>query len=187
MSSTQLFAVSSSDLPSSKIFSHRIAQLDDLAAIVAIYNSTIASRMVTADTEEISVESRLNWFHEHTPEKRPLWVVENEQAEIVGWLSFSNFYGRPAYSGTAELSIYLHESMRRQGLGRYFLEQAIAFAPQIKVHTLLGFIFGHNVPSMNLFASFNFEIWANMPRVATLDGVERDLIIFGKRVDSSTE
>lgn len=166
-------------------FNHRLARLDDLSSIVAIYNSTVASRMVTADTEEISVESRLNWFHEHTPEKRPLWVVEGEEGQIIGWLSFSNFYGRPAYSGTAELSIYLHESTRRLGLGRYLLEQAIQFAPQINVHTLLGFIFGHNVPSMNLFASFNFEIWANMPRVATLDGIERDLIIFGKRVDGS--
>jgi L-amino acid N-acyltransferase YncA len=163
-------------------FSHRLACLEDLSAIVAIYNSTVASRMVTADTEEISVESRLNWFHEHTPEKRPLWVVEGEQGQIIGWLSFSNFYGRPAYSGTAELSIYLHESTRRQGLGRYLLEQAIEFAPEIKVHTLLGFIFGHNIASMNLFASFNFEIWANLPKVANLDGIERDLIIFGKRV-----
>nr|WP_315481067.1 GNAT family N-acetyltransferase [uncultured Undibacterium sp.] len=169
-------------ITSAAAFTHRLARLEDLNAIVAIYNSTIASRMVTADTEEISVESRLNWFHEHTPEKRPLWVVEGAQGEIIGWLSFSNFYGRPAYSGTAELSIYLHESTRRQGLGRYFLEQAIAFAPKIQVHTLLGFIFGHNVASMNLFASFNFEIWANMPKVANLDGVERDLIIFGKRV-----
>ncbi|MBC3806045.1 N-acetyltransferase [Undibacterium seohonense] len=166
-------------------FTHRLAQLEDLNAIVAIYNSTIASRMVTADTEEISVASRLNWFHDHTPEKRPLWVVEGEGGQIIGWLSFSNFYGRPAYSGTAELSIYLHESTRRQGLGRYLLEQAILFAPQIQVHTLLGFIFGHNVPSMNLFASFNFEIWANMPRVANLDGIERDLIIFGKRIDGT--
>ncbi len=157
-----------------------------MAAIVAIYNSTVASRMVTADTEEISVASMLHWFHEHTPEKRPLWVVEGEDGQIIGWLSFSNFYGRPAYSGTAELSIYLHESTRRLGLGRYLLAQAIQFAPQIKVHTLLGFIFGHNIPSMNLFASFNFEIWANMPRVANLDGIERDLIIFGKRVDGES-
>lgn len=161
----------------------RLATLDDLPEIVAIYNSTIASRMVTADTEAISVESRLAWFHEHNPEKRPLWVMENANQEILAWLSFSNFYGRPAYAGTAEISIYLHEACRRQGVGRYLLEQAIQHAPQVQVHTLLGFIFSHNVPSMNLFASLNFEVWANMPRVATLDGIERDLIIFGKRVD----
>ena len=165
----------------SATISHRIATFEDLSAIVAIYNSTVASRQVTADTEPVSVESRHAWFYEHAPDKRPLWVVE-DHGVVIGWLSFSNFYGRPAYSGTAELSIYLHETARGKGLGRYFLQQAIAFAPQVEVHTLLGFIFGHNTPSLNLFASFNFQIWANMPRVATLDGVERDLIIFGKRV-----
>jgi phosphinothricin acetyltransferase len=162
-------------------YSHRLARFEDLPAIVAIYNSTVASREVTADTEPVTVESRHAWFAEHTPDKRPLWVAEQD-GRVIGWLSYSNFYGRPAYSGTAELSIYLHEEARGQGLGRYFLSQAIAFAPEIKVHTLLGFIFGHNRPSLALFERFGFERWATMPRVATLDGIERDLIIVGKRV-----
>ncbi|HJV51161.1 MAG TPA: GNAT family N-acetyltransferase [Noviherbaspirillum sp.] len=162
-------------------FSHRLARFDDLPAIVAIYNSTVASRQVTADTEPVTVESRRAWFAEHTPERRPLWVAEDE-GRVIGWLSYSNFYGRPAYSGTAELSIYIHEDARGKGLGRYFLQQAIDFAPNISVHTLLGFIFGHNTPSLKLFEVFGFERWAHMPRVATLDGIERDLVIVGKRV-----
>ena len=162
-------------------YSHRLARFEDLPAIVSIYNSTVPSRQVTADTEPVSVESRHAWFAEHTPDKRPLWVVEQD-GKVIGWLSYSNFYGRPAYAGTAELSIYLHEDARGKGLGRYFLEEAIKFAPRIKVHTLLGFIFGHNIPSLKLFESFGFERWANMPRVATLDGIERDLVILGKRV-----
>ncbi|GAB3551292.1 GNAT family N-acetyltransferase [Noviherbaspirillum agri] len=160
---------------------HRLARLEDLPAIVAIYNSTIPSRQVTADTEPITVASRQAWFAEHTPEKRPLWIAEQD-GQVVGWLSYSNFYGRPAYSGTAELSIYIHEKMRGKGLGRYFLAQAIEFAPNIGVHTLLGFIFGHNLPSLKLFEAFGFERWAHMPRVANLDGIERDLDILGKRV-----
>jgi len=162
-------------------YSHRIAQFEDLPAIVAIYNSTIASRMVTADTEPVSVESRRHWFAGHVPGKRPLWVAEAD-GRIAGWLSYSDFYGRPAYAGTAELSIYLHQDMRGKGLGSYLLEQAIAHAPRIGVHTLLGFIFGHNLPSLRLFARYGFEQWAKLPGVASLDGVERDLIILGKRV-----
>jgi L-amino acid N-acyltransferase YncA len=160
---------------------HRIARFEDLPAIVEIYNSTVPSREVTADTEPITVESRHAWFAEHTPEQRPLWVAE-EDGRILGWLSFSNFYGRPAYSGTAELSIYIDESARRKGVGRYFLERAIEHAPRLRVHTLLGFIFGHNEPSLRLFDRFGFERWAFMPRVATLDGIERDLVILGKRI-----
>ncbi|WP_256080365.1 GNAT family N-acetyltransferase [Massilia sp. YIM B04103] len=164
-------------------YSHRLATLDDLPAIVAIYNSTVASREVTADTEPVSVESRLAWFHEHTPERRPLWVVEQEgQDGILGWISYSNFYGRPAYSGTVEVSIYIAEAARGKGLGRYCLEEALAFAPSLNVHTVLGFIFGHNQPSLALFRRFGFDTWATLPRVANLDGVERDLLILGKRV-----
>ncbi len=40
----------------------RKAVLEDLDAVVAIYNSTIASRMVTADTEEVTPEDRMDWF-----------------------------------------------------------------------------------------------------------------------------
>lgn len=167
-------------------YAHRLARPDDLPAIVAIYNSTVASRETTADTEPVTVESRRAWFAQHDPATRPLWVVEEHSAaspaELAGWLSFSNFYGRPAYAGTAELSVYIHQSARRKGLGRYLIREAIKFAPSISVHTLLGFIFAHNLPSLKLFDSFGFQRWGNLPRVATLDGVERDLIIVGKRI-----
>ena len=163
------------------MYVHRIARADDLPAIVAIYNSTVASRMATADTQPVTVASREPWFDQHAPGHRPLWVVELDEA-VIGWLSYSNFYGRPAYAGTAELSIYVHADHRTKGLGRYLLGQAIAAAPGIAVHTLLGFIFGHNQASLQLFDHFGFARWAALPGVATLDGVERDLIIVGKRV-----
>jgi phosphinothricin acetyltransferase len=67
-----------------------LATRDDLARIVDIYNDTIPSRRVTADTEPVSVESRIKWFEDHHPDVRPLWVVEAEGA-IAAWLSFSSF------------------------------------------------------------------------------------------------
>ena len=61
----------------------------DLPAIVAIYNASVPGRTATADTEPVSIESRRDWFRDHDPEKRPLWVaVDNEI--IVGWLSFNH-------------------------------------------------------------------------------------------------
>ncbi|KVE26436.1 phosphinothricin acetyltransferase [Burkholderia singularis] len=160
---------------------YRDATLDDLPAIVAIYNSTVASRQVTADTEPVSVDSRRAWFDAHQPHTRPLWVVE-EAGRIVAWLSFSDFYGRPAYGHTVEISIYLDEAVRGKGLGSRLLDAALARAPALGVHTALGFIFGHNAPSLGLFARHGFTTWATLPRVAVLDGVERDLLIVGKRL-----
>src|ERR1700716_492824 len=160
---------------------HRTAIRSDLPQIVEIYNSTIPSRIATADTEPVSVESRVHWFEEHTPDRRPLWVVE-DAGRVAAWLSFSSFYGRPAYSKTAELSVYVHQNARKRGLASYLLTQALAHAPALGVDTLLGFIFGHNAPSLALFANFGFSRWGELPRVAALDGIERDLVIVGRRV-----
>lgn len=162
-------------------FTFRHALLSDLPAIVNIYNATVAGRMVTADTEPVSVENRVAWFEQHSADRRPLWVVESEK-EIAGWLSFQSFYGRPAYNGTCEVSVYVHEAYRRQGLGSLMLEYAFEQCTQLHVHTLMGFIFAHNLPSLNLFYNKGFEKWGHFPRIAVLDGIERDLIITGKRV-----
>jgi len=165
-------------------FQYRDATLDDLSEIVAIYNSTVPSRQVTADLEPVSIDSRRAWFDAHGPEKRPLWVVEDE-GHIIGWLSFSDFYGRPAYQRTAEVSIYLHEAARGKGLGKKLLAASLEAAPKLGIDTVLGFVFGHNEPSVRLFQSFGFTAWGTLPRVAVLDGVERDLVILGKRLDGS--
>ena len=158
------------------------ATIDDLPRIVEIYNSTIPGRMVTADTELVSIEDRLNWFHAHSPSKRPLWVVKLGE-DICGWVSLQDFYGRPAYGATAEVSIYLDENYRGHGLGKKVLSKIIESAPACQVDTLLGFIFGHNEPSLRLFEKFDFEKWAHLPEVAKLDGIKRDLIILGKKLN----
>jgi len=160
---------------------HRFAEQQDLAAIVRIYNSTIASRQVTADLTEISVESRQAWFVEHTPDRRPLWVIEADN-EVIGWMSFSDFKNRAAYDGTVEVSVYLDPAARGKGLGSYCLQLAESYSHEIGVNTLLGYIFGHNTPSLRLFEKFQYQQWALMPKIAILDGIERDLIIVGKRL-----
>src|SRR4051812_42484073 len=129
----------------------RDATRQDLPAIVDIYNSTIASRIVTADTQPVTVESKVEWFNKHSSDKRPLWIIQNENSEIVGWASFQSFYGRPAYDATVEISIYLHQTQRGLGVGNLVLKLCIDRAPDYGVKTLLGFIFAHNQPSLNLF------------------------------------
>jgi L-amino acid N-acyltransferase YncA len=161
---------------------YRLSRIEDLPQIVEIYNSTIPSRMVTADTEPIAVESRHAWFEQHNPRTRPLWVVDGAH-QIAGWLSLSDFYGRPAYHRTAEVSVYVRESERRNGIGAFLLSQAIAGSPALQIDNLIGFIYGHNYPSLTLFERFGFVRWGLLPSVTVLDGRERDVVIVGRRVN----
>lgn len=163
-------------------FNLRDATEADLPAIVGIYNATIPSRMVTADLEPVTVESRRGWLSAHQKSARPIWVVCDSSDSVCAWLSFDPFLARAAYDGTAMIAIYVAPSKRQHGYGRQLLTAAIARAPRLGFHTLLGYIFGHNEPSLRLFETHGFAQWGHLPRVAVLDGVARDLIIVGLRV-----
>jgi L-amino acid N-acyltransferase YncA len=161
----------------------RHAQHSDLDDIVAIYNAAIPDRMATADTEPVTVASRECWFREFEPARRPLWVLASaDGASILGWLSLRSFYGRPAYASTVEIGVYVDPGARGRGVARSLLGHALGAAPALHIRTLLAFVFGHNTPSLSLFERAGFARWGLLPRVAELDGVERDLAILGRRI-----
>ncbi|WP_207264699.1 GNAT family N-acetyltransferase [Desulfovibrio sp. Huiquan2017] len=153
----------------------------DLPRIVEIYNSTVPTRIATADTEPVSVESRRAWFNGHTPGKRPI-LVERLDGEVAAWVSFESFYGRPAYERTTEISIYIAPEHRRQGLGRRLLAEALGMAPELGIRTVAAYIFSHNEGSIRLFRSFGFEEWGKLPDIAEMDGKRYSLSILGRHL-----
>ncbi len=151
----------------------------DLPAIIQIYNATVPTRMVTAELEPTTVEARLQWFREHSPEQYPFWVAESD-GRVIGWLDFKRFLPRCAYRGTTEISVYVDENFRGRGVGQRLLQHAITRAPSLGITALVGLIFGHNEPSLKLFERLGFERWAFLPGVAQLDGMHRDLVMLGQ-------
>jgi len=162
----------------------RNADASDLPDIVDIYNAAIPGRLATADTEPVSLDSRRAWFHDRDFARYPIWVFESfdHVRPILGWLSFKPFYGRPAYAATAEVSIYVDPSAQRGGVATQLMEHAIIQAPALKLTTYLAFVFSHNGPSLELCRKFGFEQWGHLPRIAALDGEDRDLLILGRRL-----
>ena len=159
----------------------RDARETDLSAIVAIYNGAVPGRLATADLEPVSVDSRRAWFAAHGAGRHPLWVAVDADA-VVGWLSLSEFYGRCAYASTVEVSVYVATAAQRRGVAAALLAHMLGAAPALGIEAVLGFVFGHNRPSLDLFAKFGFARWGTLPRVAELDGVKRDLVIVGRHV-----
>lgn len=159
----------------------RAARLDDLEAIVAIYNAAVASRTATADLEPVTVAARRDWFERHSATRHPLWVLEREGA-IEAWLSLGAYHSRPGYAATAELAVYVAPGRRRRGHATRLLGHAIAQAPAVGIETLLAIVFAHNEPSVALFERHGFERWGRLPRVVRLDARDADVLILGLRV-----
>jgi len=169
---------------------HRDAVSADLPSIVEIYNFAVATRECSCDLEPISVAARQDSFAKHTPGHRPLWVAEDAEAPeqgVVGYLGFFHFMNkRPGYFITADVALYLRPDYQGRKLGTYLLGEAIRHAPSLGIEVLAATIFASNLPSIGLFTRHGFERWGFMPRVARLGTIERDLLMMGRRVGSST-
>ena len=162
-------------------FKLRDATRADLAQIVAIYNASIPARLATGDLEPVSVEAREPWFAAHNSEKYPLIVAETAGKKIIGWGGLTQFKARAAYRYTAEISIYVAPGHARQGVASAIADDLMRRCPELEIKSLVALIFGHNEPSVSFFSKRGFKLWGHLPRIADLDGVERDLVIYGFR------
>lgn len=168
----------------------RLAAIDDLPRIVEIYNQSIAGKQATADLQPVSVADRQAWFDAHTG-NRPLVVAqtrsetssETSLGEIVGWGSLSDLYARPAYHISTEISIYVAEEAKGQGVGKALVNYLIEVAPSCGVQQVVALIFAHNTPSLAMFDRLGFETWGKFKQVCDMKGFIADVVILGKSVD----
>lgn len=167
----------------------RLAAIDDLPRIVEIYNQSIAGKQATADLQPVSVADRQAWFDAHTG-NRPLVVAQTSSetssqtslGEIVGWGSLSDLYARPAYHISTEISIYVAEEAKGQGVGKALVNYLIEVAPSCGVQQVVALIFAHNTPSLTMFEKLGFESWGKFKQVCDMNGFIADVVILGKSV-----
>ena len=151
----------------------------DLTDIVAIYNSSISSGQSTADLKPVTVEERQAWFDAHSS-KRPIYVLKDINHALLAWGSFSDYYPRPAYHISAEISIYVRQDMRGVGVGRILVRYMMECAPALGIENIIAVIFGHNHASIGLFSALGFQQWGRLPNVCALPSRHADIILLGK-------
>ncbi|WML50074.1 N-acetyltransferase family protein [Neobacillus sp. PS3-34] len=133
----------------------RDAVIDDLPAMLAIYNYAIRNLNATFDLEEQTLEQRQAWFSKYGT-TYPLIVAESE-GEVAGYCSLSPFREKEAYAKTTELSVYISEKHQGKGLGKALIQEIINRAHQLDFHTIIAGITTGNEGSVKLHEKFNFE------------------------------
>lgn len=160
----------------------RLAQPDDLPAIIDIYNQSIPSKQSTGDTQPLRVEDRLAWFAEHRSNEHPIFVADVE-GQVAGWCSLSAYRpGRAALRFTAEISYYIGYAFHRRGIATALVEHALAACPALEIRHLFAIVLEGNQASLHLLKKMGFEQWGYLPRVASFDGKEVGHLYYGRHV-----
>lgn len=160
----------------------RLATREDWESIVRIYNEAIGTRISTADTEPVSAEDRADWLKAHSDERFPIFVMESNKV-IKGWCSLSPYRkGRAALEKTAEISYYVSEKSRGQGVATALIEYALSDCERLGIESLVAILLESNEPSINLLRKFQFEEWGRLPKIAVIDGNCYDHLYMGRQI-----
>jgi len=162
----------------------RFATIQDLPAIVGIFNQAIRSRCATGFMDEFSADERTEWFNQHDKDTYPVYVLEMK-GEIVGFGSLSPYRpGRKAMSRTAEVSFFLEYSLLGRGLGSALLEYMIADCPRLGINSLIAILLDINQASIALLKKFGFKEWGRMPGIIYFEDKICDHLYFGLTINN---
>src|SRR5215218_9387086 len=144
----------------------------DWEQVRSIYLEGIASGNSTFETQAPSWEK---WDEAHLQIAR---LVMRDGDKVLGWAALSPVSKRSAYRGVAELTVYVTESARGQGVGRALLEALVEESEKNGIWTLQASIFPENSASVKLHLACGFREVGKRERIAMLNGVWRDTLLF---------
>ena len=151
----------------------RLAAQEDLVAINKIYNQAVNQRFCTAHLSPVSMEYREKWFLQHVPDRYPVYVAEVDK-QLYGWVSLGTYRSdRQALAHVGEVSYFVDENRRGEGVGSKLLEHAIAVAPRCGLTVLIAILLDKNPASIALGA---------MPGIAIIGDEMADHLYYGLKL-----
>jgi L-amino acid N-acyltransferase YncA len=154
----------------------RNMQPEDWPSVSSIYQQGISSGISTFET---SVPEWEEWDKAHRKTCR--FVAVSPENIVIGWAVLSQISKRDAYHGVAEVSIYISEISRGQGVGKALLKRLVESSENDGIWTLQAGIFAENEASINLHLACGFRVIGRRERIARLNGSWHDTVLLEKR------
>jgi phosphinothricin acetyltransferase len=100
---------------------------------------------------------------------------------VVGWAALSPVSRREVYAGVAEVSVYVAQSEKGNGIGSRLLQRLISESEAEGIWTLQAGIFPENAASIELHRKFGFREVGKREKIGRLNGEWRDVILMERR------
>ena len=148
---------------------------NDWPAVAAIYAEGIRTGNATFQTDVPSWE---DWDKAHITNSR---LVAIKKDAVTGWAAITLVSGRCVYAGVAEVSVYVGEAFRGQGIGLSLLEQLVIESEANRFWTLQAGIFPENIGSIRIHEKCGFKVLGRRKRIGQMGGIWRDTILLERR------
>lgn len=133
---------------------------DDAEAVLRIYAEGVARGDATFESEAP------DWpKFDETRLATPRLVIEDGHG-VCGWAVLSAVSRRAVYDGVAEVTVYIAERAKGQGLGRQLLDALVTASESAGKWTLQAVVFADNAASIRLHERAGFRQVGRRERIA---------------------
>ncbi|MCP9200632.1 GNAT family N-acetyltransferase [Gramella sp. GC03-9] len=143
--------------------------------VLEIYSYGLQSRNATFETRVPGWKDWNEKFHTHSR----LGYFEDDQ--LLGWAAITPFSKREVYRGVAEVSIYVNPNHSGKGIGSGLMAALISSSEENGIWTLFSSVFPENQATIRLHEKYGFQLLGRRNKIAKLDGIWRDTLIFERR------
>lgn len=150
----------------------------DWPQVRAIYLEGIATENATFET---TAPDWVVWDSGHAQGCR---LVARAGRQVLGWAALTAVSSRCVYAGVAEVSVYVGERSRGQGIGKALLARLIDASEKCGFWTLQAGIFPENTASVALHERAGFRLVGRRERIGARNGRWRDTVLLERRSKS---
>ncbi len=158
-----------------------LMSMDHWPGVKEIYQEGINTGNATF--EEFPPESWQEWSEKHLSSCS---LVCLDDSKVVGWAAVSPISSRCIYQGVGEVSVYVSQKIKRQGIGFALLNKLIRQSEEQGFWTLQTGIYPENQASLNLHQKLGFEIVGTRRKIGKMNygpykGQWRDVVLLERR------
>ncbi|MEQ7800185.1 N-acetyltransferase family protein [Pedobacter sp. ASV1-7] len=89
---------------------------------------------------------------------------------VAGWAALAPVSGRCVYAGVTEVSVYIHENFRGQGIGKSLLQKLLIQIEKDGIWTIQVGIFPENLSSIALHEKLGFRQVGYREKIGKMNG-----------------
>ena len=148
-----------------------LASAEDMPQIADIYNHSVTHSIANFSTRPTTTTERLEWFRRYSTTGPHRLLVARRGTTVLGYAASSAY--RPeleAFRETVEVSVSLHHTARRQGIGTRLYAALFDHLDAEPVHVALAGIALPNEASVALHRKFGFAEIGVFREYAMKDG-----------------
>lgn len=149
----------------------------DIGECLDIYNYYVMNSCFSLDEEKTDIDS-YRQMCKRVRKNYTFTVAKDDEGKVMGFAYLDSFNPKSGYKCSADLTIYIKNEARHEGIGSVLLESIIKWAKNNSIRNIISIITSANENSVRFHEKKGFKLEGTLHDVAIKNGKSWNVSFF---------